>query len=120
MWKRRPRRDKRVIRQPTVTDIAERKRYEINIDGESAGLALYVDAGNQRIFYQTKIDDQFDGRSLRDTLFAAALADTRAIGKRVVALCPYVAAYVDRGEDFDDILEPVTPQAHAAVRAELG
>jgi len=120
MWKRRPRQDKAGIKEPIVTNITERKRYEISINGEVAGLAAYVDTGTQRIFYHTKIGDQFAGRRLGDTLAAAALADTRAIGKRVVALCPFVAAYVDRCEDFDDILDPVTPQAHAVVRAELG
>lgn len=119
MWKRRPRQDKGVITEPTVINVTERRRYEVSINGEAAGLAAYVDTATQRIFYQTKIAEQFGGRSLRDTLIAAALADTRATGKRVVALCPYVAAYVDRSEDFADILDPVTPQAHTVVRAEL-
>jgi hypothetical protein len=48
-----------------------------------------------------------------------ALDDTRTTGKRIVALCPRVAAYVDREESYDDLLDPVTPRAHAAVRAEL-
>ena len=119
MWKRRPRLDKGATKEPIVTNIAERKRYEITINGEVAGLAAYVDTGTQRVFYRTKIGDQYAGRRLGDTLAAAALADTRTIGKRVVALCPFVAAYVDSHEDFDDILDPVTPQAHAVVRAEL-
>ena len=36
-----------------------------------------------------------------------------------MAICPLVAAYVDEPDDFDDILDPVIPHAHAVMRAEL-
>jgi len=106
---------------PTVTNVTDRKpkRYEISVDGVQAGLAAYVDTATQRIFYHTETSDDFAGQGLASKLVAAALADTRAAGKRIVAICPFVAAYVDKHDDFDDILDPVTPQAHAVVRAEL-
>lgn len=104
--------------EPSVTKAGEKKRYEIGADGVLAGFAAYVDAGTQRIFYHTEVDDKFAGRGLASKLIAAALDDTRATGKRVVAICPFVAAFVDKHEDYDDILDPITPQAHAAVRAE--
>jgi hypothetical protein len=107
--------------EPTVINAADGKhnRYEINVDGVRAGLAAYVDTDTQRIFYHTEIDDKFSGRGLANKLIAAALADTRAAGKRIVAICPFVAAYTDKHQDFDDIVDPVTPRAHAVVRAEL-
>jgi uncharacterized protein len=105
--------------EPSVVQAAELKRYEISADGVYAGLASYVDTRSQRIFYHTKIDDKFAGRGLANTLIAFALDDTRAAGIRVVAICPFVAAYVDKHEDYDDILDPITPQAQAVVRAEI-
>ncbi len=120
MWKRRARRDKGAAKEPIVNNVAERKRYEVSVNGEVVGSAEYVDTATQRVFYRTKIGAQFAGRRLDDALADVALADARAIGKRVVALCPFFAAYVDEHEDFDDILDPVTPRAHAVVRAELG
>ncbi|TDH51863.1 GNAT family N-acetyltransferase [Mycobacterium talmoniae] len=106
------------ITQPTVTTTP--KQYEISVDGTRAGLAAYVDSGAQRIFYHTEIGDEFGDRGLGSQLTAAALDDTRAAGKRIVAICPFVAAYVDKHEDYDDILDPITPQAHAVVRQQLG
>ena len=107
--------------EPTVTNASERrrKRYEISVDGIPAGLAAYVDTGTQRIFYHTETNDDFAGQGLGSKLVAAALSDTRATDKRIVAMCQFVAAYVDKHGDFDDILDPVGPQAHAVVRAEL-
>jgi uncharacterized protein len=107
--------------EPTVTNVTDGKPkgYEISVEGVQAGLAAYVDTATQRIFYHTETGDDFAGQGLGSKLVSAALADTRASGRRIVALCPFVAAYVDKHDDFDDILDPVTPQAHAVVRAEL-
>lgn len=102
---------------PTVTNAPN--QYEISVDGVAAGRAAYVDAGTQRIFYHTEIGDEFGGRGLGNDLIAAALADTRAAGRRIVAICPFVAGYVDKHDDYDDLLDPITPQAHAVVRAQL-
>ncbi|OBF86125.1 GNAT family acetyltransferase [Mycobacterium sp. 852002-51163_SCH5372311] len=99
-----------------VHNAVESQRYEITIDGDSAGFAAYVDTNGQRIFYHTETSPEFSDRGLAATLVAAALSDTRADGKRIVAVCPYVAKYVKKHHDFDDILDPVTPAATQAVR----
>ncbi|HZU49380.1 MAG TPA: GNAT family N-acetyltransferase [Mycobacterium sp.] len=106
---------------PVITNAAELKhrRYAISVGGVEVGLTAYVDTDGQRIFYHTKVSDELRSGALADTLIMTALDDTRTTGKRIVALCPRVAAYVDREESYDDLLDPVTPRAHAAVRAEL-
>lgn len=103
-----------------VTNVTERRRFEIEVDGERAGLTAYVDAGDQRIFYHTEIGEKFGGRGLATALISAALTDTRAAGKRIVPICPFVKGYVDKHHDFDDIIDPVTPAAIAAVRDSEG
>lgn len=100
-----------------VRDIPDARQYEITVDGEHAGLIDYVDTEGQRILYHTEIDDKFGGQGLAGTLVEQALADTRAAGKRIVPVCPYIAKYVKRHHDYDDILDPVTPDALAAVKA---
>lgn len=95
-------------------------QYEITVDGEHAGLEVYVDHGNQRVFVHTEIDDKFGGRGLAGVLVSAALADAKASGKRIVAVCPYVAKYVTTHHDFDDVLDPTTPDILAAVEAQAG
>ena len=103
----------------SVVHAPERHRYEVFADGEAAGFAAYIDLGDQRIFYHTVVEERFAGRGLAGQLVSAALADTRAVGKRIVPVCPYVAKYVKSHHDFDDIVDRVTPQALAAVRAAM-
>lgn len=107
--------------EPTITNVAARQQYQISVDGLRAGWAAYLDIGDtdtQRIFHHTEIDDEFGGRGLGSKLIAAALTDTRAAGKRIVPVCSFVAAYADRHAEYADIVDPVTPQAQAAVAAQ--
>lgn len=86
--------------EPTVTDVPEQQRYEISVDGVRAGLADYRDSGDQRDFHHTEIDKAFGGQGLATKLIAAALADTRAAGKRIVPSCSFVAAYVAKHPEY--------------------
>lgn len=103
----------------TVTQRTENtpRDYEISVDGEHAGLTAYLDQGDQRIFFHTEIDERFAGQGLASKLISAALTSTRAAGKRIVPICPFVAGYVQKHHDFDDLVDPVTPDALAAVQA---
>jgi predicted GNAT family acetyltransferase len=106
--------------QPTVRHASDRHRYEIAVDDEPAGFISYIDHNGQRIFFHTEIGEHFGGRGLGGTLVAYALADTRTTGLRIVPVCPYVAKYVKSHHEIDDLLDPVTPAALAAVRDAQG
>ena len=84
--------------------------YSITVDGETVGLAAVADRGEQRVFYHTEVGERFRGRGLADVLIDEALQATRADGKRVVATCPMVAAYLKKHPEFRDITDPVTPK----------
>jgi uncharacterized protein len=73
-------------------------------------LAAVADRGNQRVFYHTEVDERFGGRGLATILVNEALEATRADGKRVVAVCPMVAAFLKKHTEFRDITDPVTPE----------
>lgn len=103
-----------------VRNIPEARHYEITVDGEHAGIAAYIDSGNQRIFHHTKVEEKFGGRGLAGELVSAALTDTRESGKRIVAVCSFVAKYVEKHHDFDDALDPATPEVLAVVEADAG
>lgn len=90
--------------EPTITHA--NRRYEISIDGVRVGLAAYVDNGERRVFHHTEIDPEFGGRGLGTTLIAAALADTRAAGKRIVPTCSFVAAYAAKHAEYRELVDP--------------
>ncbi len=101
----------------TVAQASGAGRFEIHVDGDMAGLAAYVDAGSQRIFYHTQIEDAFAHRGLAARLADEALSQTVEAGLRIVPVCSYIARYVRTHHEFDDAVDPVTPAALEAVRA---
>jgi predicted GNAT family acetyltransferase len=99
----------------TVADVPSQHRYEITADGRTVGFAAYVDrpgsegGGQRRVFTHTEIDPEHEGEGLGSTLVAAALADVRASGRRVVPVCPFVTAYVKRHHEYDELVDRPTP-----------
>ncbi|MEU7382318.1 MULTISPECIES: GNAT family N-acetyltransferase [unclassified Streptomyces] len=104
----------------TVRRTDAKHRYEILVDGERAGLAAYRDHGDQRVFYHTVVDDAFAGQGLASRLVQEALTDVRESGKRIVPVCPYVAGFLKRHEEFADITDPVTSEIQHWLDAQLG
>ncbi|MGW1813723.1 GNAT family N-acetyltransferase [Streptomyces sp. NPDC002125] len=95
---------------PTVRDVDARHRYEILVGEVRAGLTAYRDRDEQRVFFHTEVDDAFAGQGLASVLVREALNDVRASGKRIVPVCPYVAKFLKKHEEFADITDPVTPE----------
>ena len=99
----------------TVRDNPSEHRYEIVVAGRVAGFAVYADrpggegGGQRRVFVHTEIDDSYEGQGLGTVLVKGALADVRASGRRAVAVCPFVAAYVKRHPEEADIVDRATP-----------
>ncbi|MEU1284085.1 GNAT family N-acetyltransferase [Kitasatospora sp. NPDC005856] len=96
-----------------------RNRYEISVGGELAGFTEYRDHEEQRVFYHTEIDEAFAGRGLASRLVQEALTDVRAAGKRIVPICPYVARFLLKHEEFADITDPVTAEVRGWLRTRL-
>ncbi|MFC0843724.1 GNAT family N-acetyltransferase [Streptomyces noboritoensis] len=105
---------------PVVRHVDARHRYEILVGDKRAGLTAYRDRGGQRVFFHTEIDDAYAGQGLAAILVEQALADVRASGMRIVPVCPYVAKFLTKHHEFEDITDPVTPEVHTWLDARLG
>lgn len=82
-----------------VRDEPDRERYEVRVGGQLAGFAQYVRRGNRTFFVHTEIEPDYENRGLGSRLAAGALAAERAAGARIVPLCPFIRAYIDRHPD---------------------
>jgi predicted GNAT family acetyltransferase len=90
----------------TVTQ--ESDRFSIAVDGREVGFTEYADRDGQRIFSHTEVDDAFEGRGLATILIGEALQATRDAGLRIVPVCPMVAAFVKKHDDYTGVVDPVS------------
>src|SRR6516162_3757060 len=94
-----------------VTDNPDRLRYEVRVDGELAGFAQYARRGGKIVFVHTEIDDRFEGQGLGSALAKGALDDARRRGLPVVPVCPFIAAYIERHPEYDELVDHDTLDA---------
>ena len=87
-----------------VTHKPEDSRFESRLP---AGLAVceYRRVGPLLVLHHTEVPPALQGQGLAAPLVAAALAWAREQGLRVRPTCSYVAAYMKRHAETQDLLE---------------
>lgn len=78
-----------------VSDNAAQSRFELTVDGHTAYLA-YERSRDTLTLVHTEVPPEIRGRHLGDRLVAAALEAGRSAGLRVVVVCPFARAYLQR------------------------
>ncbi|CAN5331910.1 GNAT family N-acetyltransferase [soil metagenome] len=80
-------------------------RYELLVDGVSAGFSDYQLRGDTIVFIHTEIDPANRTKGLGSELVRGALNLVRAeTDLRVVASCPFTAAWIAEHPDYQDLL----------------
>ncbi len=89
---------------PTVTDVPERNRFEIVLDGQVVGFVDYHRRPGQISLIHTEIEPTHEGAGLGARLIQAALDAARAEGVAVLPFCPFVRAYIERHPEYLDLV----------------
>jgi len=90
----------------SVTQNTALHRYEIRVDGAPAGFAQYLTPEPTHLdFVHTEIDDAYAGQGLAGVLVRSALDDVRGQGKRAIPHCPFVASYIRKHPEYEDITD---------------
>jgi len=95
------------VSEPRIEVVAnpDEHRFEIHVDGVKAGHSEYSRKGDLVIFTHTEIDPAFEGRGLGSTLARGALDAVRASGEPIVPLCPFIAAFIGKHPEYDDLVD---------------
>jgi predicted GNAT family acetyltransferase len=80
-----------------------RHRFELETEGHTA-LAFYQLADGVMTFTHTEVPAALGGRGVGSKLIESALRSAREQGLKVVAQCPFVAAYLRKHPEFNDLL----------------
>lgn len=87
-----------------VVDNPAQGRYEAQLDGRVVGFSEYARAGDRIVFLHTEVHPSVKGLGIGSRLAAGELDDVRTRGLTVVAKCPFIAAWLKRHPDYQDLL----------------
>ena len=90
--------------EPRVVDGAGEHRYELWVGDRRAGLIEYETKPGLVVLIHTEVDPAFGGRGLATRLIAGAIADIRARGLKMVAVCPFVREYLKKHPEDRDLV----------------
>ncbi|MEP6730148.1 MAG: GNAT family N-acetyltransferase [bacterium] len=90
---------------PAVVHNVNGHQFEIpNDDGRV--ILRYVQRGSVLDLLHTEVAEQFEGRGYASALARAALDYARANNLHVIPTCPFIASYMARHHEYDDLRAP--------------
>ncbi|MDQ6695457.1 MAG: N-acetyltransferase [Chloroflexota bacterium] len=85
-------------------------RYEVEVGGETA-FADYTLTPGKISFTHTEVPDAVEGQGVGGKLVKSALDDARTKGLEVMPVCPFVAAYIKRHQEYLPIVDATYREA---------
>lgn len=86
-----------------VRDNKAEHEFELVVEGHRA-IAAYQIEGDTIVFTHTIVPKAIEGRGVASRLIRGALDQVRDRGLKVIPQCPFVAAYIKRHPDTQDLL----------------
>ncbi|HYG86726.1 MAG TPA: GNAT family N-acetyltransferase [Azospirillum sp.] len=86
-----------------VTDNPAKSRFELAVGDTTAFAAYHLQDGTV-VFVHTEVPESLSGQGIGSALARGALDIARARGMGVVARCPFIAAFIRRHPEYQDLL----------------
>ena len=90
--------------QFTVRDNPERHRFEIDLGSDTA-IAEYTLPAGKIIFTHTEVPPGHEGQGIGTKLVEAGLASARERHLKVIPICRFFAAYMQKHAETHDLLD---------------
>jgi len=86
-----------------VKDNPAKNQFELIVEGHTA-LAAYRLKPGVITFTHTEVPKELGGRGVGSQLAKGALDQVRARGLKVVPLCPFIKAYIEKHAEYADLV----------------
>ena len=89
-----------------VIDASRKHRYEVRRGDEVLGFVTYKREPGRITFLHAETDPSVQGQGVGSQLARGALDNARAQALVVKPLCPFIAEFVDRHPEYQDLVAP--------------
>lgn len=87
-----------------VTENEDKKRFEAQVGDLTAVMYRYY-SDDSIVITHTKVPDELTGQGLAGHMAKNVLDESRQRGLSVVPVCPYLAAYIERHPEYQDMVK---------------
>ena len=91
--------------QLTIRDNPAKHRFEADLGDGSFAIAEYTLPAGKIMFTHTEVPPQHEGKGIGSALIRFALEDARKRQLKVIPICPFFAAYMQKHEEVQDLLD---------------
>lgn len=89
-----------------VRDNPERHRFELDLGDGDVAFAEYTLPAGKIMFTHTEVPQGHEGKGIGTILIRFALDAARERGLKVIPICPFFAAYMQKHPEVQDLLDP--------------
>ena len=89
-----------------IRDNVAKHRFEADLGDGSSGLIEYQLRDGKIIYTHTEVPTAHEGRGIGTALIRFALRSAREHELQVVPVCPFIAAYIEKHAEEQDLLDP--------------
>jgi predicted GNAT family acetyltransferase len=90
---------------PQIADDKGARRYELTVGGKLAAHVAYRMQGSDTIdFVHTEVAPEFEGQGLGSRIAKFALDDARSRGLKVIPTCSYIANWLGKHPEYEDVV----------------
>ena len=92
--------------QIMIRDNSDKHRFEADLGDGSLAIAEYTLPAGKIMFTHTEVPPSHEGKGIGGALIRFGLNSARERGLKVIPICPFFAAYMQKHEEVQDLLDP--------------
>lgn len=93
------------MEQRTVTDNKEQSQFEIALEDGEVALMVYEMSHGRMALTHTEVPEAYEGQGVAGALAKHALDAAKTRGLKVLPYCPYVAAYIKKHPEYEELTQ---------------
>lgn len=90
---------------PEIKDNPEKHRFELPLEGGALAVSYYKEEDGRVILLHTEVPQELSGQGIGSRLARGVFETLRGKGRRVIAKCPFMAAYASRHPEYLAMLD---------------
>lgn len=92
----------------TLIDNVIEQRYEMDVDGDKA-VVEYTKQPGVIVLTHTFVPERLEGQGIGKQLVQAVLEDAKSKGLQVVPQCSFIAQYIYRHPEWEEVVQKEVP-----------